>query len=197
VGPNNEVMRSTTSETTIIVAEETHIPAVRRILTAAFHRAADLGYQQWWDPFPIAVIEGSVASGETYVVLNGVAVVGTLALSWADRMFWGEQPPNAGYVHRLCTDPAIAHKGLGAELLSWADTAIAERGRTWLRLDTPASNARLRAYYDALAFRCRGEIDVSLRGASGEPEIWRAALFERLVVPTVDGALPSRRANKW
>ena len=154
---------------------------VQEMLSAAFHRAAALGYQQWWDPFPIAVIEDSVLCGETYVALEGSDVIGTVAVSWDDPTFWGVRPPDAGYVHRLCTDAATARKGLGVELLSWADNIIADRGRNWLRLDTPASNLHLRSYYESLAFGCRGEIEVTVPGAGGMPEIWRAALYERRV----------------
>jgi ribosomal protein S18 acetylase RimI-like enzyme len=183
VDPNNEAVGSTASGIEIIVAQGHHIPIVQGMLSDAFHRAADLGYHQWWDPFPVAIVENSVILGETYVALEGRTVVGTIALSWEDPMFWGKRPPDAGYVHRLCTDAAITRRGLGTELLSWADTTIANHGREWLRLDTPASNQRLRSYYESLAFTCRGETDVTLRGATGKPEIWRAALFER-AVPT-------------
>jgi len=183
MGLSNEVVGSTASGIDIIVAQQDHVPIVQRMLSAAFHRVAALGYQQWWDPFPLAVIEDSVLRGDTYVAVERQVVVGTIALSWKDTTFWGKHPPDAGYVHRLCTDPVIARKGLGVELLSWADNTIASRGREWLRLDTPASNRRLRTYYESLEFRCRGEIDVTLSGARGVPEIWRAALYER-AVPT-------------
>jgi hypothetical protein len=49
----------------------------------------------------------------------------------------------------------------------------------WLRLDTPASNVRLRAYYESLGFRLQDELDVVLSGVDGKAEIWRAALYER------------------
>jgi ribosomal protein S18 acetylase RimI-like enzyme len=94
-------------------------------------------------------------------------------------MFWGERPPDSGYVHRLCTNPDIGRPGFGVEMLTWADIAISNRGRDRLRLDTPASNARLRAYYETLEFRFQREVEVGLSGPTGEPEIWRAALYER------------------
>jgi len=135
----------------------------------------------WWVPFPVAVIEESVRRGETYLFVRGQAVVGTLALSWDDPLFWGRRPPDAGYVHRLCIDPATARRGLGVELLSWADITVAERGRDFVRLDSPASNSRLRLYYEALDFRCQGEVDVVVNGGDGAPELWRAALYERVL----------------
>ncbi len=149
------------------------------MLSAAFHRAAALGYRQWWDPFPVEVVNRSVLRSETYIAIDSGVVLGTLALSWEDPMFWGERPPDAGYVHRPCTNPDSAGRGFGVELLTWADRTVADRGRNWLRLDTPTSNDRLRAYYQSLGFLFQGDIDVALSGANGEAEIWSAALYQR------------------
>lgn len=179
VDQNDEVVGSTAGGTAIIIARQGHIPEVQRMLSAAFHRAAALGYLQWWDPFPLAVLEDSVLRCETYVAVDRGVVLGTFALSWEDPMFWGEHPPDSGYVHRLCTNPEVARQGFGVEMLTWADMTAANRGRDWLRLDTPASNGRLRSYYETLGFRSKGEIDVALSGPTGESEIWHAALYER------------------
>jgi len=105
VDQSDEAVGSTASGIDIIVAQQGHIPEVRKILSAAFHRAASLGYKQWWDPFPLAVLEDSVLRGETFVAVDRGSVLGTFALSWEDPMFWGERLPDSGYVHRLCTNP--------------------------------------------------------------------------------------------
>lgn len=185
--PGNEIVGSTTSGIQIAVARQHHIPIVQQLLSAAFHRAAALGYQQWWDPFPVSIVEDSVLRRETYLAVANERVIGTLALSWDDPMFWGKRPPDSGYVHRLCTDPDVARRGLGVELLAWADTTTSEKGRDWLRLDTPAANNRLRAYYESLSFSLQGEIDVTLRSATGETEIWHAALYQRRTVAQSEG----------
>jgi protein-tyrosine phosphatase len=178
VDRNNEVVGSTASGIDMVVARQDHIPEVQRMLSTAFHRAAARGYKQWWDPFPVEVVERSVLRGETYVAVEQGSVLGTIALSWEDPLFWGERPPDAGYVHRLCTSPDAA-PGFGVEMLTWADRTAANRRRDWLRLDTPASNVRLRAYYESLGFRLQDELDVVLSGVDGKAEIWRAALYER------------------
>jgi len=179
VDQGDEVVGSIPGGIDIIRARHGHIPEIQGMLSAAFHRAAALGYKQWWDPFPLAVLEDSVLRGETYVAIDHGAALGTFALSWEDPMFWGERPPDSGYVHRLCTNPDVAGRGFGVDMLTWADRTTGNQGRDWLRLDTPASNVRLRTYYETLGFRSQGEIDVTLSGPSGESEIWRAALYER------------------
>lgn len=156
VDRTNEVVASTSSGCNIIVARQDHIPEVQRLLSAASHRAAALGYRQWWDPFPFSIVQHSVICGETYLAVEPGAVLGTLSLSWEDPLFWRERPPVSGYVHRLCTNRDVAPRGFGVEMLNWADATAADRGRDWLRLDTPASNARLRAYYENLGFLSEG-----------------------------------------
>jgi hypothetical protein len=107
VDQSDEVVRSTESGIDVVVAGRHHIPELEQMLSAAFHRAAALGCQQWWDPFPVEVLEDSVLRGETYVAVERGALLGTFALSWGDPMFWGGRPPDSGYLHRLCTNPDI------------------------------------------------------------------------------------------
>ena len=128
------------------------------------------GIEQWPTCFPREQIAESIARGETHVVREGATAVATLALQWEDPFFWGERPPDAGYVHRVAVRRAFAGRGLGVQLLDWADQQIAARGRRYLRLDCMAENTGLCAYYEGLGFERRGEV---ARGA------WRASLYER------------------
>jgi ribosomal protein S18 acetylase RimI-like enzyme len=165
----------------LVTAGQEDVVAIQQMLSTASRRAAEMGYRQWWDPFPRQIVEESVSRGETFLAVENGRITATLALSWSDPLFWGQGPPDAGYVHRLCRDPALAKKGLGRHLLNWAATRTGDRGRRWLRLDTPAANRRLRKYYEALGFDFQGETNVLLVGASGEEELWRAALYQRAV----------------
>jgi len=179
VDPDRAVVGQTDGGASVLVARPDDVPCVQALLSAAVHRVAALGYQQWWDPFPVETIEDSVRRGETYLALDEGMVVGTIAVQWDDPTYWGVRPPDAGYVHRLCTAARVARPGLGVELLSWAASMASDRGRGWIRLDTPAANARLCSYYESLGFRHRGETDVTVKGASDTPERWRCALYER------------------
>jgi GNAT superfamily N-acetyltransferase len=114
----------------------------------------------WPVPFPRATVQASLARRETYVVCRSDAVIGTVALCWDDPV-WEEQLPNSGYVHRLAALRHASGEGLGATMLAWADRQIADAGRTWLRLDCPASNRRLRTYSEHLGFRPVREVEVT------------------------------------
>jgi ribosomal protein S18 acetylase RimI-like enzyme len=112
--------------------------------------------------------QGMRAGHGVYLVRRDDEPVGKLTLQWDDAEMWGEQPPDAGYVHGLSVRRAVAGLGLGAALLDWAGAQVAAHGRRWLRLDCMAANPALRAYYERHGFIYRGEAE----------EGW-AALYER------------------
>ncbi len=128
------------------------------------------GLRQWppgWYTTEMA-LASIRAEHEVYLVRRAGEPVGKFTLQWDDVEMWGEQPPDAGYVHGLCVSRAAAGLGLGVALLDWAGARTAARGRRWLRLDCMAANHGLRAYYERQGFVYRGEAE----------EGW-AALYER------------------
>jgi GNAT superfamily N-acetyltransferase len=111
--------------------------------------------QQWPLRFPARLVRPGVEAGHTWLgYLDGVAAA-TITLTWADPL-WPPDDGLAGYVHRLAVRRTAA--GLGARLLEWAAGAIRDEGRSVLRLDCVATNARLRAYYESAGFRHRGDV---------------------------------------
>jgi len=131
------------------------------------------GVRQWEPGSFTAATAGVAAPGRTaYLAEVGGQPAGTFALLWADPDVWGEQPPNAGYLHSLAVDRAFAGQGLGAALLDAAADQVRAAGRAYLRLDCWAGNTMLRGYYAGLGFTPRGEVYMTT---------FSAALFERAV----------------
>lgn len=155
----------------IAAAQRHDVPLVLGILDEAAERLQRLGIDQWrpgaWTHEELALQAGS---GEVFLAWFGTEAAGTLALQWQDKPFWGEQPPDAGYVHRLALPDRWIGTGLGKALLEWSENRVRTAGRQYLRLDCMAENPRLRAYYEGLGFRLCREI--------GSPR-WRAALYEK------------------
>jgi ribosomal protein S18 acetylase RimI-like enzyme len=118
------------------------------------------GIRQWPDPFPRERVERLVRRGDFYLARLGGEPVAALALQWADPVFWGEQPDDAGYVHALTVRRTHGGCGLGARLLDWAEAEVAACGREFLRLDCLAGNDALRRYYEGQGFEPRGEVPV-------------------------------------
>jgi GNAT superfamily N-acetyltransferase len=123
------------------------------ILSEAARWLLGRGIRQWPDPFPRDRVARVLERGEFYLARVDGEAVGTVALLWQDAAFWGERPPDAGYVHALAVRRAHAGDGLGAKLLDWAEQQAAGAEREYLRLDCPAENVELRGYYEARAAR--------------------------------------------
>jgi protein-tyrosine phosphatase len=117
------------------------------------------GIEQWRPGmFPLAMIERRIAQGEVFMARSGGEVVGSFALHHDDPIVWGDGPPVAFYLHNLVVRRRSSGRGIGRELLAWAERDTAARGRPLLRLDCVASNATLRAYYAGAGFTERGDV---------------------------------------
>ncbi|ARF59402.1 N-acetyltransferase [Streptomyces gilvosporeus] len=95
--------------------------------------------------------------GEVWLAETTGRTVGGFELWWEDLPAWGEQPPVAGYVHRLMVDRASAPPGTGRALLDQAEQRIAQAGRERCRLDCVSTNPRLRTYYENAGYTVVGE----------------------------------------
>jgi hypothetical protein len=153
---------------TVELAGPEELEDVVAVLSEASAWPRSRGIEQWPHPYPVEWVAGSIERGETYLARESGAVVGTITLRWADRAFWGDQPPVAGYVHGLAVRRASA--GRGPELLEWAGEQVREAGRDLLRLDCRSENARLRRSYEDQGFEHRGDTTV---------DDFRTSLYER------------------
>jgi predicted N-acetyltransferase YhbS len=119
----------------------------------------DLGFSQWPLPFPRDQLAAAIDRGEVYVVESedGEAVA-TVSMLLDDPMYWGVQPPDALYVHKLAVRRDQAGRGIGAAIVEWANAEAAEAGREFLRLDCLGDNAGIRDYYEDLGFEHRGDL---------------------------------------
>jgi GNAT superfamily N-acetyltransferase len=107
------------------------------------------------------------------------SIVATVTLQWSDELFWGAQPDDAGYAHRLVVRRDRAATGLGATLIDWASQRVRAAGRTRLRLDASADNLPLCSFYERLGFTYRGDREGELVEPGGGIRRWKTRLYER------------------
>jgi protein-tyrosine phosphatase len=97
------------------------------------------GIDQWApvDPTPerVAALAVKTTSKEWYLIHCENELAGAFILRWDDPETWGEQPPDAAYVHSLCVRRQFAGRAVGHAMLDWAGRRVAAQGRSWLRLD--------------------------------------------------------------
>ena len=137
------------------------------------------GIDQWtpgqWRAERIAA---SIERGEVYLASSEGTVVATVAIEWRDELMWPGASDEAGYVHRLAVATAAHGKGIGRDLLRWAELRIGEAQRRFARLDCACDNAALRRYYEDADYGHRG--DRRVRGRVG-PEFC-GSRYEKAII---------------
>jgi hypothetical protein len=94
-----------------------------------------------------------------YFASLGEDVVGALRLVVNDGVVWPVHDDTALYLENLVVGRAWAHRGLGHQMLVWAEEQSVVEGKTCLRFDCFASNAVFRKYYEDAGYSGRGEVD--------------------------------------
>jgi GNAT superfamily N-acetyltransferase len=132
------------------------------ILNEAARWLASRGINQWSvDGFPCDLIVGGISRGEVYVARCDRRSVGTFTLQWSDDLFWPGAAEEAGDIHRLAVRRDA--RGLGIELLKFAERATAATGRKLLRLDCFSGNPALCSYYERAGFVRVSDVEVDGR----------------------------------
>jgi len=160
------------SDIRIIGAQQGDLDRVLEILEEASRWLISKGLETQWLPSPAfrQTIRDNIDHGEVYVAKDVKETVGTITLQWSDKKFWGDVPPDAGYIHKLAIKRAHAGQRLGLRLLSWAEAKGRADGKSYLRLDCLASNKTIREYYEKAGF-----VYVRDTLAPG----WKASLYEK------------------
>ncbi|MFJ9419268.1 GNAT family N-acetyltransferase [Streptomyces sp. NPDC101227] len=166
------------------LADDAHdLPVLVALYDGAARWMQDSGIDQWKpggkdaEHFRRRIAE---REGEVWLAEAGGRVVGGFELWWQDVPAWGEQPPVAGYVHRLMVDRGHAPAGTGRGMLGHAERRIVAAGREWSRLDCMTSNPRLRPYYEGAGYTVVGEQPFK-EGAGGST--YAVTLLEKRLVP--------------
>ena len=144
-----------------------HMEEVRRWLR-------ERGLDQWTEPFAPTWIENQIALGQYFVAYYNGELAATFRLMWADPDYWGEDDAPALYLHTLAVNSTFSGKGVGAQILGWAENYARQHDKPLLRLDTTADNPFLVSFYEKAGFSHMGFTTISRR---------RIVLLEKKVSP--------------
>jgi len=160
------------SDVRILRAQQGDLDRVLEILEEASRWLSSKGLETQWLPSPAfrQTIKNNIEHGDVYVVKDVEGTVGTITLQWGDKKFWGDLPPDSGYVHKLAIKRSHGGKRLGLRMLQWAEAKARVEGKRYLRLDCLASNKTIREYYEKAGF-----VHVRDTLAPG----WKASLYEK------------------
>ncbi|MGK5529812.1 GNAT family N-acetyltransferase [Streptomyces sp. URMC 129] len=141
-------------------ADDRDVPELVRLRDTAARWQMERGIDQW-RPGELGPghFRARLREGEVWIATLGPdgPLAGAWELWWEDPAAWGDQPPDAGYIHRLMIDRRTAPPGAGRRMLDGAERRIAATGRTLARLDCLSTNPRLRQYYQDAGYVVRGE----------------------------------------
>jgi GNAT superfamily N-acetyltransferase len=153
----------------ISVAVPADLDDVLDILNEAAHWLSSRGINQWpIDGFPRELIAGDISRGEVYLARRERRAIGTFTLQWSDELFWPGAAEEAGYIRRIAVRRDA--RGLGVELLKFAERATVATGRNLLRLDCFSGNDALCRYYERAGFVRATDIEIDPRDDATVPE---------------------------
>src|SRR5919109_3001319 len=140
-------------------ADPSNLDLVLGILDEATNRLLKNGMPTAWESgkFSRPAFLDQIEKGEVHIAFVGSDAAGTFILQWSDLLWWGERPADAGYIHKFAIKPSFAGKGLGVEMLKWAETTARNAGRKFLRLNCMADDRKMRDYYERLGFIHKGD----------------------------------------
>jgi ribosomal protein S18 acetylase RimI-like enzyme len=170
--PTAEPIATAIGSVEISRATSADLDDVLDILNEAARWLSSRGINQWpIDGFPRELIAGDIARGEVYLARRKRRAVGTFTLQWSDELFWSGVAEEAGYIHRIAVRGDA--RGLGVELIKFAERATVATGRKLLRLDCFSGNVALCSYYERAGFVRRADIEIDPRGDATVPESTR------------------------
>lgn len=103
----------------------------------------------------------AVENKQTYIVKEDKHIIATFTIylkasNW-DIMLWGRDDSKSAYLHKLAVIPDKMGKGLGYEIIHWAEQKLRDEGVDRLRLDCVADNNNLNTFYSGNGFEKVGE----------------------------------------
>jgi len=136
--------------------------AIRDTLEQSRAWMASLGENHWLLPFQLEWIVQKIGAGEFWMVRMNGQIAGEFRLIHSDPDFWGEDDGDCLYFHTFSIRREFAGQNLGSQVLDWVKGYARSLGKRYLRLDTPAKNPLLNAYYKNAGFS--GVAQMPLRG---------------------------------
>lgn len=124
------------------------------------------GIQQWDDTYPtIKLLEQDINSAAMFSLfesdeLLGVIVMDDTQSSQYESIEWKLLKEPILVVHRLAVAPQHQGKGLGLQLMQYAEEMGKSSGYQSIRLDAYKDNPKLQQFYLARGYIAAGEIDL-------------------------------------
>jgi GNAT superfamily N-acetyltransferase len=137
---------------TIRLATDDDVPALRRLVNAAYAELAEMGLNYTGTFQDEDITRERMQGNDVYVAFLGEDMIGTISLEVQEE----NQP--ILYISQLGVHPQHKRKGLGRLLLELAEREARERGINRLQLDTATPATHLVSLYLSLGYKIIQEV---------------------------------------
>ncbi|MCZ4224454.1 GNAT family N-acetyltransferase [Pedobacter rhodius] len=117
-------------------------------------------FNKHWQGFSRELIETEVAENRQFKILADGAVACVFAVTFNDKLIWGDRDKDSIYIHRIVTHPEYRGYSFVKEIIKWASAFALKRGIKFIRMDTWADNEKLLKYYTGCGFDYVGVVNM-------------------------------------
>lgn len=136
-------------------------------------------FNKHWQGFSRSLVETEIAENRQYKILVNGEVACIFAVTFEDKLIWGDQDVDSIYIHRIVTHPEFRGYSFVKKIIKWAKALAPLNGIKYIRMDTWADNEKLLAYYTGCGFDYVGV--VTMQETEGLPKHYEGislSLFE-------------------
>jgi len=136
-------------------------------------------FNKHWQGFSRGLIETEVEEHRQFKILVDGVVACIFAVTFDDKLIWGDRDKDSIYIHRIVTHPEFRGYAFVKEIIKWAREFASGRGIKFIRMDTWADNEKLLDYYTGCGFDYVGV--VTMEKTEGLPKHYEGislSLFE-------------------
>ena len=152
----------------VVQAHNRHIPSVVLIISACMKTMREHGIFQWDDIYPNReILTNDVESRSMYVLEHENDCLATITMDREQEPAYRMIPWSGGepalIVHRLCVDPVFQGKGIGTQLMDFAEGYAKQNAFVSIRLDAYSGNPAAVRLYERRGYRKAGQVNFPRR----------------------------------
>ncbi|WP_175632879.1 GNAT family N-acetyltransferase [Pedobacter ghigonis] len=139
-------------------------------------------FNKHWQGFSRELVQTEIAENRQYKILVGGEIACVFAVTFNDKLIWGDRDQDAIYIHRIVTHPSFRGYAFVKEIIKWAREYSLDNELKYIRMDTWADNEKLLEYYTGCGFEYVGV--VTMQKTDGLPKHYEGislSLFEIVV----------------
>ena len=145
-------------------AKQADLDKIMQVYKSCVKGMIAMGIDQWDESYPNRdIIQEDLEKGDYYVgLIENEIVAGIKIDKCQDPTYltidWTDETNNFMVVHRLCSKTSVWGKGIGKQMMEFAENLAKDKGCVSMRLDTYVNNPKAIAFYKHIGYKQLGHI---------------------------------------